>query len=151
MVKHSIIGDQTENSKTGFLHFLVRNPDFRVSKSFDRNISVSVVRYRIDLCKPYKLVEDILSDVKLIPLDTKVYSVNQLSRFIMEDALVPPAAEYEEHGIVAYSGTNSFDKPIAMVINDGKETYYAHPEISRLVRRINVQAVEKDVSPSDIQ
>lgn len=145
MVKHSIVGDQTEESKTGYLHFLVRHPDFVLKRSSDRSITTSVVRYKIDLCKPYNLVEDILSDVKLIPLDTKSYSTTQLSRFIMEDSLVPPPVVYDEHSIVAYSGANTFDRPIAKVTINGKETYYAHPEISRLVRRVNNSTTQESV------
>lgn len=153
-VKNPIFGDQSENvAKTGYLHFMIRQPDFQIKKSFDRGIQVFIQRVKLEMSKPYSNIDDILSDVKLIPLDHKNVGSNirVLSRLIMEDGLVPPPTVYDEYSVIAYTGNNSFDRPIALVEENGKKTYYAHPEISRLVRRIDVQAAEGVVPSPDVQ
>lgn len=137
-VKLPLYSDQTEDAtKTGYIHWMVRNPDHVVNKVSDRRISISIIRNKIEMLRGFQSVEDILANVTLIPLDKKEYTIQQLARFIMEDALCPPPVAYNEYGVIAYSGRHPTDRPIAMVKKDGKEIYYAHPEISRLIRRIN--------------
>lgn len=127
------VGDQTpkafdENSSVHFTH-RIRN---------DAGISMSISRVPLKVAKKYKNIEDILLDVKLIPLDKKVYTLQDLTRHITQDALVPFPTFYPEFSILAHTSSSPIDRPIAYVNHPDGAFYVAHPEIAKYVRRVPV-------------
>lgn len=129
-------------------------PDFvgdQTPKSFDEHSAVyfwhrlrtqggiAAPQLRVPLAsvKKYRNIEDILSDVKLIPLETKKYSIRELQDHIRNDALVGFSPVFYDWNIIAHCGTAVQDKPIAFV-NDPNGAYYvAHPQASKYIKRLD--------------
>ena len=101
-------------------------------------VSVNTDRIPLNAAKKYKNVEDILSDVSLIPLETREYTVQELKTHVSQDALVPFPTFFPEFSILAHAGKAALDKPIAFVNHPDGAYYVPHKEIAKYIRRVPV-------------
>ncbi len=103
-----------------------------------KGIEVKQIRVPLYNAKKYKTIDDVLSDVTLIPIERRAYEIKDLRMHVARDALVTLGTVFEEYGIVAHAGfgPSPMDKPIAF-INDPKGAYYiGHPYCKDYVKRI---------------
>lgn len=133
MTHPDFVGDQTPKffDDKSAVHFTNR---FN-SRS---GVSMSISRVYLNVAKKYKNIEDILSDVKLIPLETKQYTIDELKRHITMDAFVPFPKFYEEFSILAHSSSSPLDRPIAFVNHPEGAFYVPNPEIQKFIRRVPI-------------
>jgi hypothetical protein len=135
---NQLYGDQTPKISTEepCIHYLsfyqIPNP-----KNPMMDNSFKLVRVMTKNLVAYNSVEELLSDKKLLPPNTKGYSVDNLKRHVMIDSGRSLGVVYPEYDIVAYSGASVEDRPIAALVgSDGIMRYYATPDFSKLVKQI---------------
>lgn len=101
-------------------------------------LTMSMSKTPLKIAKKYKNIEDILSDVSLLPLAADKYDFNTLRRHIALDSMSGFPEFFPEFSILAYASKSDHDRPIVF-INDPNGPYYvAHPEISKFIRRVPV-------------
>ena len=98
-------------------------------------VKMVVARVNITPENSFPLIEDILSNTKLIPLETREYSLFDIQQQLSRDAMNGFGIHYPEFGIVASHSNSIMDKPIAKVVKDGKEIYIPAPDIRNRIRR----------------
>jgi hypothetical protein len=126
------VGDQTPRffDQNSAVHFFIR--------MIGRNgVESKSARVPIMSTKGYPLIEDLLCDLEILPLEPPK-DIKTLQREVSIDALVEFGTVFDDYGIVAHAGKSPMDKPIAKVVfGPDKTRYYAHPHIRRMVKRIN--------------
>lgn len=130
----AFVGDQTpkffdENSAVYFTYRYWHSA---------KKTAMTVAKVLLKVAKKYKNIEDILSDISLIPLEERSYTIDELKRHISVDALVPFPEFYPEYSILAYTSKSDIDKPIVFVNHPDGAFYVAHPEIEKYIRRVPV-------------
>lgn len=127
--------------RDGCISVLIREPSHKIRLSSDQGVNILTRRIPINTIRGYKLLEDILVDVNLIPLDRGArFTVNELKYQIIRDTFIYDVDYFPEYGIVSTFGRSPYDNPIIVTIQDGQEVYYPHPEIKYQVRRFNSEA-----------
>ena len=126
MSKPEFVGFQT--LADGCVHFISRVP-----KPFGTGINIQ--RVPVTEANAYQSVEDILANVKLIPLEEQIYSEMDICQQVGRDNLCSYGKYFPEYGIISTFSLTHSDNPIAEVVKDGKTIYVPHPEIGKRIRR----------------
>jgi len=137
-----LFGDQTPNvfeSKV-YINYLSSSRVINPKNSLD-TYTFTMVRIPINNLRSYSSMEDLIGDRTLFPDNDKKFPVETLCRQVMRDSMRALGIEYPEYGVVAYSGAQIHDRPIATIMyNAGTPEehtrYYATPEFHKLVKRV---------------
>jgi hypothetical protein len=123
------------------------NPDFvgdQTPKFFDEHTSVyfaekaGIYRIPLTVAKRYKNLEDILSDVGLIPIEYTYYTIDEMKRQVASDINREFPRFFPEYSVLAHAGKSTLERPIALIRHPDGDFYVPTKEIHKYIRRIPV-------------